>query len=94
LEIESKKSLKDIVTENTFEISDIIPPSEIGVTFDDIGALENVKDTLKELVMLPFQWPELFCKGQLTKVVVLSAFGFRKFPYCFTMSCLELMTDL
>jgi len=27
-----------------------------------------VKDTLKELVMLPLQRPELFCKGQLTKV--------------------------
>ncbi|CAH8256151.1 unnamed protein product [Arabidopsis lyrata] len=61
-----KKSLKDIVTEVDFEISDVIPPSDIGVTFDDIGALENVKDTLKELVMLPLQRPELFCQGQLT----------------------------
>ncbi|XP_040384585.1 uncharacterized protein LOC102715982 isoform X2 [Oryza brachyantha] len=66
----SKKSLKDVVTENEFEkrlLSDVIPPNDIGVTFDDIGALENVKDTLKELVMLPLQRPELFCKGQLTK---------------------------
>ncbi|KAK2648239.1 hypothetical protein Ddye_015728 [Dipteronia dyeriana] len=65
-----KKSLKDVVTENEFEkrlLGDVIPPSDIGVTFDDIGALENVKDTLKELVMLPLQRPELFCKGQLTK---------------------------
>lgn len=51
-------------------MADVIPPTDIGVTFDDIGALENVKDTLKELVMLPLQRPELFCKGQLTKVVV------------------------
>ncbi|PKA62956.1 Katanin p60 ATPase-containing subunit A1 [Apostasia shenzhenica] len=67
----SKKSLKDVVTENEFEkrlLADVIPPNEIGVTFDDIGALENVKDTLKELVMLPLQRPELFSKGQLTKV--------------------------
>ncbi|EPS62683.1 hypothetical protein M569_12104 [Genlisea aurea] len=66
----SKKSLKDVVTENEFEkrlLTDVIPPTDIGVTFDDIGALENVKDTLKELVMLPLQRPELFCKGQLTK---------------------------
>ncbi|KAJ6817035.1 uncharacterized protein M6B38_363115 [Iris pallida] len=66
----SKKSLKDVVTENDFEkrlLVDVIPSNEIGVTFDDIGALENVKDTLKELVMLPLQRPELFCKGQLTK---------------------------
>ncbi|CAI9757346.1 unnamed protein product [Fraxinus pennsylvanica] len=66
----SKKSLKDVVTENEFEkrlLADVIPPNDIGVTFDDIGALENIKDTLKELVMLPLQRPELFCKGQLTK---------------------------
>ncbi|XP_071702491.1 uncharacterized protein [Rutidosis leptorrhynchoides] len=66
----SKKSLKDVVTENDFEkrlLADVIPPNDIGVTFDDIGALEKVKDTLKELVMLPLQRPELFCKGQLTK---------------------------
>ncbi|XP_039059321.1 uncharacterized protein LOC120203025 isoform X2 [Hibiscus syriacus] len=65
-----KKSLKDVATENEFEkrlLADVIPPTDIGVTFDDIGALENVKDTLKELVMLPLQRPELFCKGQLTK---------------------------
>ncbi|XP_050376361.1 uncharacterized protein LOC126793782 [Argentina anserina] len=65
-----KKSLKDVITENEFEkrlLADVIPPTDIGVTFDDIGALENVKDTLKELVMLPLQRPELFCKGQLTK---------------------------
>lgn len=64
---------QDIVTENEFEkrlLADVIPPSDIGVTFDDIGALENVKDTLKELVMLPLQRPELFCKGQLTKVFI------------------------
>ncbi|KAJ8527276.1 hypothetical protein K7X08_029753 [Anisodus acutangulus] len=64
------KSLKDVVTENDFEkrlLADVIPPSDIGVTFGDIGALESVKDTLKELVMLPLQRPELFCKGQLTK---------------------------
>ncbi|CAL5208915.1 unnamed protein product [Lathyrus oleraceus] len=65
-----KKSLKDVVTDNEFEkklLGDVIPPTEIGVTFEDIGALENVKDTLKELVMLPLKRPELFCKGQLTK---------------------------
>ncbi|XP_040985695.1 uncharacterized protein LOC121233975 isoform X2 [Juglans microcarpa x Juglans regia] len=65
-----KKSLKDVATENEFEkrlLADVIPPTDIGVTFDDIGALEHVKDTLKELVMLPLQRPELFCKGQLTK---------------------------
>ncbi|KAI8541329.1 hypothetical protein RHMOL_Rhmol08G0052600 [Rhododendron molle] len=66
----SEKLLKDVVTENGFEkilLGEVIPPNEAGVKFDDIGALENVKDTLKELVMLPLQRPELFCKGQLRK---------------------------
>ncbi|KAM3374574.1 hypothetical protein P3S68_013288 [Capsicum galapagoense] len=65
-----KKSLKDVETDNEFEkalLADVIPPSDIGVTFDDIGALESVKDTLKELIMLPLQRPELFSKSQLTK---------------------------
>lgn len=60
-----------MVPENEFEkklLGEVIPPTDIGVTFDDIGALENVKETLKELVMLPLQRPELFSKGQLTKV--------------------------
>ncbi|KAM3228596.1 hypothetical protein ACQJBY_059930 [Aegilops geniculata] len=65
-----RKSLKDIATENEFEkrlLADVIPPDEVGVTFEDIGALESVKETLKELVMLPLQRPELFSKGQLMK---------------------------
>ena len=39
--------------ENEFKkrlLADVILPSDIGVTFDEIGALEKVKDTLKELV--------------------------------------------
>jgi SpoVK/Ycf46/Vps4 family AAA+-type ATPase len=65
-----KKSLKDVVTDNEFEkmlLPEVIPPDELGVTFDHIGALDNVKETLRELVMLPLQRPELFVKGQLTK---------------------------
>ncbi|CAL5325605.1 unnamed protein product [Camellia sinensis] len=67
----SEKSLKDVVKENEFEkrlLADVIPPNEIGVKFDDVGVLENVKDTLRELVMLPLQRPELFSKGQLRKL--------------------------
>ncbi|KAK7301819.1 hypothetical protein RJT34_12695 [Clitoria ternatea] len=60
-----------MVIENEFKkklLSDVIPLFNIGVTFDDIRALVNMKDTLKEFVMLPLQRHELFCKGQLTKV--------------------------
>jgi SpoVK/Ycf46/Vps4 family AAA+-type ATPase len=37
------------------------------VGFDDIGALEAVKSTLHEVVILPLQRPELFTRGSLTK---------------------------
>ncbi|PHT46346.1 Spastin [Capsicum baccatum] len=65
-----KNSLKDVETDNEFEkalLADVIPPSDIGVTFDDIGALESVKNTLKQLIMLPLQRSELFSKSKLTK---------------------------
>jgi len=67
----SKKALKDLV-ENEFErnlLSDIIEPNNIGVTFNDVGALENVKKMLKELIIVPLKRPELFSKGQLLKPV-------------------------
>ncbi|KAF3680432.1 Translation elongation factor EF1B/ribosomal protein S6 family protein isoform 1 [Capsicum annuum] len=63
-----KKS--DVETENEFEkalLADVVALSDIGVTFDDVGALGNVKDTLKELVMLPLQIPEFLSKSQLTE---------------------------
>ena len=37
------------------------------MSFDDIGALDTVKTTLREVVMLPLQRPELFTRGSLTK---------------------------
>ncbi|KAJ8764748.1 hypothetical protein K2173_009142 [Erythroxylum novogranatense] len=70
LKVNCQNHFQDVVTENEFEkklLADVFPPNEIGVTFDDIGALETVKDTLKELVMLPLQRLEFFGKGQLTK---------------------------
>lgn len=65
-----KRSVLDTATENSFEkqlLGDVIPPSDIGVRFEDIGALDKVKDTLRELVMLPLQRPELFRRGNLAK---------------------------
>ncbi|KAF3680913.1 hypothetical protein FXO38_02043 [Capsicum annuum] len=64
------RELHDVETDNEFEkalLADVIPPSDIWVTFDDIGELQSVKDILKELIMLPLQRPALFSKSQLTK---------------------------
>lgn len=67
---QTKGELQDVVTDNEFEkrlLTEVVPPSEVGIGFDDIGALENVKKTLQEIVMLPLQRPELFVRGQLLK---------------------------
>ncbi|XP_057869799.1 uncharacterized protein LOC131076576 isoform X2 [Cryptomeria japonica] len=48
-------------------LSAVVPPNEVGVKFDDIGALEDVKNTLQELVTLPMRRPELFRDGNLLR---------------------------
>ncbi|KAI5063446.1 hypothetical protein GOP47_0022306 [Adiantum capillus-veneris] len=61
---------KEIVVDNEFEKRirpDIIPAGEIGVSFEDIGALDDVKEALQEVVMLPLQRSDLFSRGGLIK---------------------------
>ncbi|GLT25941.1 hypothetical protein SLA2020_010390 [Shorea laevis] len=48
-------------------VSAVVPPGEIGVKFDDVGALEDVKKALNELVILPMRRPELFSQGNLLR---------------------------
>ncbi|CAN8321294.1 unnamed protein product [Cochlearia groenlandica] len=48
-------------------VSAVVAPGEIGVKFEDIGALENVKKALNELVILPMRRPELFSRGNLLR---------------------------
>ncbi|CAN6919415.1 unnamed protein product [Brassica oleracea] len=62
-------SLKNIAKDE-FEsnfVSAVVAPEEIGVKFDDVGALEHVKKTLNELVILPMRRPELFTRGNLLR---------------------------
>ncbi|KAG6535794.1 hypothetical protein ZIOFF_000823 [Zingiber officinale] len=59
----------EVAPDNEFEKRirpEVIPANEIGVTFDDIGALDDTKNSLQELVMLPLRRPDLF-KGGLLK---------------------------
>jgi len=68
--------LQKLHPDNAFEEcirQDLIPANEIEVTFSDIGALDDVKESLQEAVMLPLRRPYLFkgdgvlkpCKGVL-----------------------------
>ncbi|GFZ01471.1 P-loop containing nucleoside triphosphate hydrolases superfamily protein [Actinidia rufa] len=59
----------EVPPDNEFEKRirpEVIPASEIGAAFDDIGALDDIKESLQELVMLPLRRPDLF-KGGLLK---------------------------
>ncbi|KAF3333208.1 lon protease [Carex littledalei] len=62
-----KEANQDVAPDNEFEKRirpEVIPANEIGVTFDDIGALDDIKESLQELAML--RRPDLF-KGGLLK---------------------------
>ncbi|GER26842.1 P-loop containing nucleoside triphosphatehydrolases superfamily protein, partial [Striga asiatica] len=58
-----------VTPDNEFEKRirpEVIPAKEIGVTFADIGALDDIKESLQELILLPLRRPDLF-KGGLLK---------------------------
>ncbi|MBA0781029.1 hypothetical protein Gotri_001989 [Gossypium trilobum] len=62
-------SLQEVPSDNEIEKRirpEVIPASEIGVTFADIGALDETKESLQEMDMLPLRRPDLF-KGGLLK---------------------------
>ncbi|KEH43749.1 elongation factor 1-alpha [Medicago truncatula] len=69
-------AIKKLHPDNAFEEcirQELIPANEIEVTFSDIGALDDIKESLQEAVMLPLRRPYLFkgdgllkpCKGVL-----------------------------
>nr|AXY97627.1 P-loop containing nucleoside triphosphate hydrolases superfamily protein [Populus tomentosa] len=65
----SASKARGVPPDNEFEKRirpEVIPSNEINVTFTDIGALEETKESLQELVMLPLRRPDLF-KGGLLK---------------------------
>ncbi|KAF3448638.1 hypothetical protein FNV43_RR09351 [Rhamnella rubrinervis] len=68
----------EVPPDNEFEKRirpEVIPANEIGVTFADIGALEEIKESLQELVMLPLRRPDLFNGGLLKPCRGILLFG-------------------
>ncbi|KAI3691818.1 hypothetical protein L6452_31620 [Arctium lappa] len=68
----------EVPPDNEFEKRirpEVIPAHEIGVTFADIGALNEVKESLQELVMLPLRRPDLFIGGLLKPCRGILLFG-------------------
>jgi SpoVK/Ycf46/Vps4 family AAA+-type ATPase len=67
--VPERSALKDLSTDQYERqlLSEVVPPEEIAVGFNDIGALDTIKNTLHEIVILPLQRPELFTRGALTR---------------------------
>ncbi|KAH6825072.1 P-loop containing nucleoside triphosphate hydrolases superfamily protein [Perilla frutescens var. hirtella] len=68
----------EVPPDNEFEKRirpEVIPANEIGVTFADIGALDEIKESLQELVMLPLRRPDLFEGGLLKPCRGILLFG-------------------
>uniref|UniRef100_A0A7N0RBR6 AAA+ ATPase domain-containing protein n=1 Tax=Kalanchoe fedtschenkoi TaxID=63787 RepID=A0A7N0RBR6_KALFE len=69
---------KEVPPDNEFEKRirpEVIPANEIGVTFADIGAMDEIKESLQELVMLPLRRPDLFNGGLLKPCRGILVFG-------------------
>ncbi|KAK6117661.1 hypothetical protein DH2020_048623 [Rehmannia glutinosa] len=69
---------REVPPDNEFEKRirpEVIPANEIGVTFSDIGALDEIKESLQELVMLPLRRPDLFTGGLLKPCRGILLFG-------------------
>ncbi|KAG6545174.1 hypothetical protein Mapa_013286 [Marchantia paleacea] len=66
----SRRLGRPFIQTNTYEdmiACDVINPEDIDVTFNSIGGLELVKQSLHELVILPLQRPDLFQHGKLLR---------------------------
>ncbi|XP_059667142.1 uncharacterized protein LOC132312694 isoform X2 [Cornus florida] len=74
----SSSRAAEVPPDNEFEKRirpEVIPANEIGVTFSDIGALDEIKESLQELVMLPLRRPDLFNGGLLKPCRGILLFG-------------------
>ncbi|KAG4993089.1 hypothetical protein JHK86_029916 [Glycine max] len=72
------KVTQEVPPDNEFEKRirpEVIPANEIGVKFSDVGALDETKESLQELVMLPLRRPDLFRGGLLKPCKGILLFG-------------------
>ncbi|KAL5069778.1 hypothetical protein RYX36_020665 [Vicia faba] len=63
---ESKKVAPDNAYEKIIR-QELIPANKVEVSFSDIGALEDVKESLHDSIMLPLRRPDLFTHGGILK---------------------------
>lgn len=50
-------------------LSNVVSPQSIGMTFDNIGGLEGMKDSLKQCITYPLKYPSLYQNGLAAEAV-------------------------
>jgi SpoVK/Ycf46/Vps4 family AAA+-type ATPase len=50
-------------------VANVIAPQDIGVTYDMIGGLEAVKETLRQCITYPLKYPRLYQEGIANEAV-------------------------
>jgi len=58
----------DLTSEESRIFQDLVLPSDLDVTLEDIGGMEEVKAVIKELILIPNQRPDLFEGKKLNSV--------------------------
>ncbi len=61
----SKTILNDLNEYELCILTDLINPTDINVTWNDIGGLEDIVDHVRQTVIYPLQHPELFNQSKL-----------------------------
>ena len=71
-------------------VSQVVSPQDIGVTYDMIGGLSDVKELLRQSITYPLKFPHLYSEGIAREAVkgVLLFGPPGKSICCFTLSCL------
>lgn len=69
--IRSKEEVMNLVTDKHERalVSNIIFPQDIGVSYDMIGGLDEVKETLRQCVTYPLKYPRLYREGVAAEAV-------------------------
>ena len=44
-------------------VSQVVSPQDIGVTYDMVGGLSNVKELLRQSITYPLKFPHLYSEG-------------------------------
>ena len=70
--VRTKEEIANLAANDKYEkslVGNIISPQDIGVTYDQIGGLEEVKEMLRQCITYPLKYPRLYQEGVASEAV-------------------------